>query len=79
MDNTDIKELLERRASLINQPDYGDYTDLYDREELADIEGRIAVIEQKAITEFYKDIITEMLLIPTVPRNSEVQQNEKEK
>ena len=44
MDNTDIKELLERRASLINQPDYGDYTDLYDREELADIEGRIAVI-----------------------------------
>jgi len=64
----DIKELLERRASLIRQPDCGDYTDFADREELAHIEGEIAVIEQKAITEFYKDIMAEMIEFPTVDR-----------
>ncbi|QDP47226.1 MAG: hypothetical protein GOVbin655_60 [Prokaryotic dsDNA virus sp.] len=75
----DIKELLKRRANLIKQEDCGDYTDFADREELAYIEGEIAVIEQKAITEFYKDIMTEMIEFPTVPRNYEVPQNEKEK
>ena len=67
----DIKELLERRANLIKQQDCGDYTDFADREELAHIEGEIAVIEQKAITEFYKDIIAEMIEFPIIKQNKE--------
>ena len=68
----DIKELLERRASLIRQLDNGGYTELYDREELAHIEGEIAVIEQKAIIEFYKDIIAEMMNEwPVIEQNKE--------
>ena len=72
MNDKNIKELLEKKASLIRQPNNGDYTDLHDEIELAYIEGEIAVIEQKVITKFYKDIIAEMMEEwPVVEQNKE--------
>lgn len=82
MNDTNIKELLEKRASLIRQTNNGDYTDLHDEIELAYIEGEIAVIEQKVITKFYKDIIAEMMDEWPVIEGSEerpvVEQNKEE-